>query len=330
MSTPTTDLVSVVIPCYNQSLFLTEAIESVLGQTYSPCEIIVVNDGSSDDTAQVAGRYPQVCCITQENQGLSAARNTGLANSHGSFLVFLDADDRLLAGALESGVTCLKARPQCAFVYGHLKVIAEDGSPLPTPSQHCVDREHCLELLRRDYIWTPGVVMYRRTVFESIVGFDTLIDACADCDLNIRITRDWPVYCHGQVILEYRKHAANMSRNPGLMLKTSIAAHRKQLKYVKGNRRYEEAAKLGKKAAQDYFGSRLIKEVERLRALRKLKLAMQGTFMLLRYHPKGLAIYILQEMHRRAARSKYRRTLVQLLRLGARRVGFFNSFAVTW
>ena len=306
MSTPKTDLVSVIIPCYNQSQFLSDAIESVLRQTYSPCEMIVVNDGSADDTSEVAARYPGVRCVTQENQGLSAARNTGLGSINGSFLVFLDSDDRLLPNGIESGITCLNAHPECAFVYGHLTLIAANGSPLPTPKQVCVDSNHCLELLRRDYIWTPGVVMYRRAIFESIVGFDTLIDACADCDLNIRLARDWPVYCHGEVVLEYRKHAASMSKNPGLMLKTSLAAHRAQLTYVKGNRRYEEASKIGKRAAQDYFGKRLINEVRELVVSRKLKPAIQGALLLLRYHPKGVANYARQELYRLAIRAKNR------------------------
>src|SRR5215210_2105808 len=96
-----TPLVSVIIPCYNQAHFLGEAIESVLGQSYPNFEIVVVDDGSPDDTAEVAARYPEVRYICQDNQGLSAARNTGLGQSEGEYVVFLDADDRLLPEALE-------------------------------------------------------------------------------------------------------------------------------------------------------------------------------------------------------------------------------------
>src|SRR5215217_8951250 len=110
--------VSVIIPCYNQAHFLSEAIQSVLAQSYPHFEIIVVDDGSTDTTSQVASRYPEVRCIRQNNQGLSGARNSGFAQSKGSYLVFLDADDRLLPGALETGLECLKAHPECAFVSG--------------------------------------------------------------------------------------------------------------------------------------------------------------------------------------------------------------------
>ncbi len=122
----TKTLVSVVIPCYNQSNFLGEAIESVLAQTYRHFEIIVIDDGSPDNTAEVAVRYPDVRYIRQENQGLSGARNTGFRESQGKYLVFLDADDRLLPGALQAGINCLHIHPECAFVSGHHRYIKAD------------------------------------------------------------------------------------------------------------------------------------------------------------------------------------------------------------
>src|SRR5215204_1328714 len=121
-------LVSVVIPCYNQAHFLGEAIESVLAQSYPNFEIIVVDDGSPDNTSEVAASYPRVRLVRQENQGLSAARNSGLARSEGEYVVFLDADDRLLPGALQAGLECFEAHPKCAFVYGRCSRIRRDGT----------------------------------------------------------------------------------------------------------------------------------------------------------------------------------------------------------
>src|SRR4029077_13847173 len=125
--------------------------------------------------------------------------------------------------------------------YGRLTPIAPDGSRLPSQAQRHVESHHCVELLREDFIWTPGVVMYRRSAVDMVRGFDTRIDACADCDLNIRITRDHPVHGHGQVVLEYRHHRASMSRNSALMLRTAMTALDYQLKYGAGHRRLEEA-----------------------------------------------------------------------------------------
>src|SRR5215212_9338337 len=121
-------LVSVIIPCYNQAHFLGEAIESVLSQSYKNFEIIVVDDGSSDNTSEVASSYEEVRLVRQENRGLSAARNAGITHSEGEYLVFLDADDRLLPKALEAGLECFEAHPECALVAGHSKFIRADGS----------------------------------------------------------------------------------------------------------------------------------------------------------------------------------------------------------
>src|SRR5438093_12919445 len=174
---PASGQVSVIIPCYNQAHFLHEAIESVLAQTYSTREIIVVNDGSTDSTAEVAGRYSAVRHIYQENAGPSAARNTGLKETSGEYLVFLDADDRLLPEALEIGVDCLRQHPECAFASGFCRLII--GSLLSSPKQLHVVRDHYLELLRGNYIWCPGSVIYRRTAFEVVKGFDISLGPCA-------------------------------------------------------------------------------------------------------------------------------------------------------
>ena len=100
----TADVVSVVIPTYNSSKFLPVAIESVIDQTHSAIEIIVVDDGSSDDTKLICDRYPAVKYIYQSNQGAASARNTGFRASQGSYLVFLDSDDCLFPEAIEIGL----------------------------------------------------------------------------------------------------------------------------------------------------------------------------------------------------------------------------------
>src|SRR5215203_3209221 len=111
-------LVSVIIPCYNQGAFLAESVQSALSQTYPCVEIVVVNDGSTDDTEAVAARFPEVRCVTQENRGLAGARNRGLAESRGDLLIFLDADDRLLPGAIDTGVRVLSQDSAAAFAAG--------------------------------------------------------------------------------------------------------------------------------------------------------------------------------------------------------------------
>src|SRR5215212_6403385 len=141
-------LVTVVIPCYNQAHFLGEAIESVLSQSYPHGELIVVDDGSTDETSEVASRYEGARLIRQENRGLAGARNRGLGEAKGEYVVFLDADDRLLPGALEASLGCFEAHPECAFVSGTSRPIAEDGTLLSQTSDTAVEGDHYLKLLR--------------------------------------------------------------------------------------------------------------------------------------------------------------------------------------
>jgi glycosyltransferase involved in cell wall biosynthesis len=290
--------VAVIIACYNQAHFLSEAIESILDQSYRPIQIIVVDDGSTDNTAQVAAGYSGVRLLRQENQGLSAARNAGLRTSQGTYVVFLDADDRLLPEALETGVKSLNAHPECAFVYGHIKLIAADGSALPTPYQSGIKTGHYVELLRHNYIWSPGAVMYRGAIFNSVSGFNSLINASADFDLNIRIARSFPVYCHNKVILEYRRHDANMSRDLALMLRTSINVRRSQWKHVRGNKQYEEALAGGIRGIQGDYGEKLIKDLRRSLRAREWSKSLRGTIVLLRYYPQGFARHIQRKLSR--------------------------------
>ena len=244
---PTTNLVSVVIPCYNQGQFLGEAIESVLGQSCQDFEIIVVDDGSTDNTADVACRYSAARYLRQENAGRSTARNAGLGESRGEFVAFLDADDRLLPHALQTALASFEEHPECAFVSGRCRVIAADGSILSVPRQRCVERDHYLELLRAgSYIWCPASVLYRRRVFDFVHGFDPALVPVEDYDLYLRITKDFAVHCHGELIAEYRQHGANTSRNLAVMQKAALAAHEAQWNTAKANKRLRQAYGAGR------------------------------------------------------------------------------------
>jgi glycosyltransferase involved in cell wall biosynthesis len=233
--------VSVIIPCYQQGHFLSEAIESVLDQTWPAREIIVIDDGSRDNTAAVAARYPSVRYIHQDNAGSAVARNRGIDASKGCYLVFLDADDRLLGNALEIGVGSLGAHPESAFVFGRCQHIKHDGSPDAVFQQSYDASDDYLAMLRGNPIWHPAAVMCRRSILDTIKGFDPSLVACSDYEFYLRVTRISPVYCHNHLISEYRQHSANKTSNNLLTLNSLTRILRAQLPSIRGNKKYEEA-----------------------------------------------------------------------------------------
>src|ERR671921_856973 len=285
--------VSVVVPCYNQARFLGEAIQSVLSQGYTDFEIIVVDDGSKDGTEEVASGYAKedsrVRLIRRENGGLAEARNRGLAESGGEYVVFLDSDDRLVGEALEVGVRELEAHPGCAFVSGICRKITADGSIVPGWEQFRVRDDPYLELLRSCPVYVPAV-MYRRFVFEAVGNFDTSLKAAEDYDLYYRVLERSPVYCHDTLVAEIRRHEANMTRDRTLMLKYNMAALRSQRKRLKEDARYKDAYKAGERLWRDWHGAPVVNQVRAHLQEGRWWQGLEGMLALLRYYPQGILL----------------------------------------
>jgi len=296
------DLVSVIIPCYNQARFLAQAIDSVLGQTHADYEIIVVDDGSPDNVPDITASYPLVRYVRQGNQGLGAARNTGIRESKGSCLVFLDADDRLLPHALETGLKCLKAHPDCAFVAGRCNWVTLDGSILPSPAQPTVESDHYRQLLIDNCRIYTMTAMFRRWVFDVVGGYDTSLAAAEDWDLNLRIGRRFPICLHSDVVGEYLRHEGGISRNAEVMLKSILKVLRSQRRYIRGHRQYKEAYQEGIREMQKYLGERIAGEVRALRRAGEWRRAGRGMLVLLRLDPRGFARRVGRKLYRAAFR----------------------------
>jgi glycosyltransferase involved in cell wall biosynthesis len=289
-------LVPVIIPCYNQAHYLGEAIASVMSQTYRNYEIIVVDDGSTDDTARVAARLAGVRCIGKKNGGLAAARHAGVRASKGDYVIFLDADDRLLPDALAAEVNCLNSDTACAMAYGHVRLIDGAGRWLASPEQVAVESDHYFELLRRNFIWTPGAVIYRRAVLDEVGEFNGAVSAAADYDLNLRLARDHAVRSLDRVVLEYRRHGNNMSGRFGLMLNHSLAVLRAQRKHVRGNRRYEAALESALNGTRAYYGEKLVSELWAHVGAHDWRQVAAALLALLRHYPHGLARHACREL----------------------------------
>lgn len=213
-------LVSIIIPCFNHGQYLSEAIDSCLRQTYSKIEIIIVDDGSTDNTRDVSKNYANVIYLYQKNKGLSAARNTGIKNSMGDFLVFLDADDLLFEDAVAYNIEYLIKETQLAFVSGAHQVSTIDNIKIKTIREN-VASDHFQTLLKRNYIGMHATVMFRRKVFDEIL-YDSTLKACEDYDLYLRIAQKYPIAHHRKVLSVYRMHQENMSNNISLMLSTVL------------------------------------------------------------------------------------------------------------
>jgi hypothetical protein len=291
-------LVTVVIPCYNQARFLGEAIESVLSQSYRIFEVIVVDDGSTDNTSEVASSYEEVRLVRQENRGLSGARNTGIRHSQGEYLVFLDADDRLLPWALSTGLEHLDAHQDCAFVSGYCKVIASDGTPRGEWQHQPADEDPYIALLQKCYIPAHSAVIYRREVFHTVGGFDTSLKACEDYEHYLRVARRFPIHHHGEAIVECRRHDANMTRTSTLMLTETLKVLSSQREHVKNDERREEAYKLGVRYEQTHWGLPLVDGLRENICAREWNRAVEGILILLRYYPRGLALLSERRMER--------------------------------
>jgi glycosyltransferase involved in cell wall biosynthesis len=214
--------VAVVIPTYNHAHFLRAAIDSACSQMPKPREIIVVDDGSGDHPEEVTKDFENVRIVRQANAGLAAARNRGLRESTSAHVVFLDADDRLLPGALAAGLESLGEDDMAAFTYGKYAIVtaptAERTYAVNTP----VPKQAFAHFLRENCIGMHGTVMYRRGAIEHAGGFREHLRACEDYDLYLRLARDWPVLCHDAYCAEYWHHDANMSRDPAFMLKAAL------------------------------------------------------------------------------------------------------------
>jgi glycosyltransferase involved in cell wall biosynthesis len=217
---------SIVIPCFDQTRFLCRALESALTQTWPSTEVVVVDDGSSEDVAGVVAAYHGVRYIRHASRaGVAAARNAGLVDCDGDFVVFLDADDELLPDAVETGISRLLADPRAAFTAGRATPIDEHGVQIdaPPPAVRAGVDDRFAKLTTTNFIWTPGAALFRRGVLLRAGGFDPRWSSAADYELYLRLAREWPIDWHGRPVVRYRQHPASMSTAVAQMLRETLS-----------------------------------------------------------------------------------------------------------
>lgn len=212
-----TPLVSVVITTYNHANYLPEALDSMCRQTYPHIECHVVDDGSTDHTAELVKQYPDVNYFYQQNSGLAAARNTGIRLSKGDFILFLDADDWLYPDAVATQLRFFRRHPEAAFVAGSHDKVNDKKEILPFAESPAPQKDHFANLLLGNFIGMHAAVMYRRKLFDYF-KYDIHLKACEDYDLYLRVSRLYTIAVHCGKIAAYRLHQHNMSADTRLMM----------------------------------------------------------------------------------------------------------------
>ena len=222
--------VSIVIPTYNRADFVREAIASVLQQDYPDVDLIVVDDGSRDDTAAVVSGFgPAVRYLYQENRGVSAARNRGVASSTGDLIAFLDSDDLWLPSKVSAQVAYFKAHPDMQACHTD-EIWIRRGVRV---NERRVHRKQggwqFLASLPRCLI-SPSAIMMRRTLWDRLGGFDATLPACEDYDLWLRLTAIVPVgFLPQRLVVKRGGHADQLSRRIPVLDRYRIQALEKAL-----------------------------------------------------------------------------------------------------
>ena len=222
--------VSVIIPTYNCARFLGQAIDSALSQTHAPAEVIVIDDGSTDDTSELLSGYgDRIKAVRQQNRGVSAARNVGAALASGALLAFLDSDDVWLPKKLERQVARFQGEPDLGLVHCGVDEIDKEGRRLRRV-QDGLEGWVADDMLmfRRSVILGGGSgAMIPRALFKQSGGFDVAMSTSADWDLYYRIARDHKVGFVREVLLWYRLHGSNMHADINAMKRDMMLGYEK-------------------------------------------------------------------------------------------------------
>lgn len=224
--------VSIIIPCYNAEKYIAETIQSVMNQTYTNWEMIIINDGSTDNSVTILNQFlkedNRIQLINKSNSGVSDTRNKGLEIAQGDFVTFLDADDVWYITNLEKKVNFLVSIGY-DVVYSYCQLIDEYAEPIDS----ILKGENNLKIadflsLKANYNTAPSGVLFRKEVLQKIGGFDVNLSNNADQDILIQsLANGFKIGVIPEVLWNYRVHATNMSKNVDLLEKDSIYLFKK-------------------------------------------------------------------------------------------------------
>lgn len=223
-------LVSVIIPVYNGERYIASTLRSVLAQDYRPIEILVIDDGSDDQSAEIARGFQEVRYFHQSNQGAAVARNVGLENALGELVAFLDADDTWMPDKLALQVRYLLDHPELGFVLARQRIFLEPGVERPSWLKE--------ELLANDSVgYVPSTLLARKTVFAQIGGFDPRSVPAEDVEWFFR-AKDAGVLMGvvPEVLLHKRVHGSNLGHGTAISQPRLLQALRSSVERQKKGR----------------------------------------------------------------------------------------------
>lgn len=214
---PATARVSVILPTYNRGWIIEQAVESVIGQDYADLELIVVDDGSTDDTGRRLATFGErITVIRQANRGVSAARNVGIRAATGELIALLDSDDTWLPGKVTAQVAFFTKHPD-ALVCQTEEVWIRNGIRVNPGKRHRKQAGMIFERSLALCLVSPSAVMMRRSLLEAVGLFDETLPACEDYDLWLRIAWKHPIHLIDRALIVKRGgHADQLSRMPEL------------------------------------------------------------------------------------------------------------------
>ena len=208
-----------MIPNYNHARYLGQAIESALAQTYPHVEVIVVDDGSTDDSGTVAAAYgDRIRYIYQRNAGLSAARNTGVQAAQGEYIALLDADDLVEPAYAERLLAVLAQAPAAAGAYCGFRFVDQENRPLNRVESRTTSPDALYGALLNGNYRVPESLLARRACYAAMGEFDTSLRACEDWDVWLRFSRHYSLIGIDDVLIRYRVVVGSMSSDPRRML----------------------------------------------------------------------------------------------------------------
>jgi glycosyltransferase involved in cell wall biosynthesis len=212
--------VSVIIPNYNYEKFIAATVESVLSQTYKNIEIIIVDDGSKDNSLEVLKQFgDKIRIIEQKNAGVSVARNHGVSLSTGEYIAFLDADDIWLPEKLERQIEKFKADAEIGLVHCSMTLINPQEEPIGENNngQAGFVSEEFLLFERGVVVGAGSTALVKRSIFDEVGGFDLRLSTAADWDFCYQVSRTHKIGFVTEPLVLYRMHGTNMHGNINAM-----------------------------------------------------------------------------------------------------------------